>query len=108
MTKIDVVCPRCFETKRVIRNGHSSSGVQLYRCKHRLETFQLSYRYNGANPETDQTIVDMAMNVTGCRKSAEDKPQYCSPSFKKLTPHQVVQNVEPGAEVVICCEADEQ
>ncbi|CDG46938.1 Transposase, IS1 family [Serratia symbiotica SCt-VLC] len=42
------------------------------------------------------------------RKSAEDKPQYCSPSFKKLTPHQVAQNVESGAEVVICCEADEQ
>ena len=41
-------------------------------------------------------------------KGTEDKPQYCSSSFKKLTPHQVAQNVEPGAEVVICCEADEQ
>ncbi|WP_261137393.1 IS1 family transposase [Serratia quinivorans] len=37
-----------------------------------------------------------------------DKPQYRSASSKKLTPHQVAQNVEPGAEVVICCEADEQ
>lgn len=37
-----------------------------------------------------------------------DKPQYRSASSKKLTPHQVAQNVEPGAEVIICCEADEQ
>ncbi|HBZ1253847.1 TPA: IS1 family transposase, partial [Klebsiella pneumoniae] len=33
MAKIDVVCPRCSETQGVIRNGHSTSGAQLYRCK---------------------------------------------------------------------------
>lgn len=37
-----------------------------------------------------------------------NKPQYRSAPSKKLTPHQVAQNVEPDAEVVICCEADEQ
>jgi len=41
-------------------------------------------------------------------KGTADKSQHRSPSSKKLTPHQVAQNVEPGAEVVICCEADEQ
>ncbi|MBF1995841.1 IS1 family transposase [Serratia symbiotica] len=61
MTKIDVVYPHCSETKRVIRNSHSRSGAQLYRCKHCLKTFQLSYRYNSAKPATHQTIVDMAM-----------------------------------------------
>lgn len=41
-------------------------------------------------------------------KGTADNYQHRSPSSKKLTPHQVAQNVEPGAEVVICCEADEQ
>ena len=54
----------------MIRNGHSGSGAQLYRCKHCLKTFQLSYRYNGAKPETQQVIVDMAMNGSGCRATA--------------------------------------
>ena len=70
MAKIDVVCPRCSETQGVIRNGHSTSGAQLYRCKLCLKTFQLSYRYNGAKPETQQVIVDMAMNGSGCRDTA--------------------------------------
>lgn len=41
-------------------------------------------------------------------KGTADKSQHCSRSSKKLTPHQVAQNVEPEAEVVIFCEADEQ
>jgi insertion element IS1 protein InsB len=41
-------------------------------------------------------------------QGSADKSQHRSPSSKKLTPHQVAQNVEPGAEVVICCETDEQ
>lgn len=109
MAKIDVVCPRRSETNGVLRNGHSGSGAQLYRCKHCLKTFQLSYRYNGAKPETQQVIVDMAMNGYGCRDTARvlKISLNSSPSSKKLSPRQVAQNVETGAEVVICCEADE-
>ncbi|KAF1366311.1 transposase-like protein [Yokenella regensburgei] len=66
MAKIDVVCPRCSETQGGIRNGHSSSGAQLYHCKQCLKTFQFRYRYNGAH----QTIVDMAMNGSGCRDTS--------------------------------------
>ncbi|ESU77813.1 Transposase [Shigella dysenteriae WRSd3] len=47
MAKIDVVCHRYSETQGGIRNGHSSSGAQLY---------QLDYRYNGVEPETHQTF----------------------------------------------------
>ncbi len=57
MAKIDVVCPRGSEAQGMIRNGHSSSGTQLY-------------RYNGAKPEPHQTIIDMAMNGSGCRDTA--------------------------------------
>jgi insertion element IS1 protein InsB len=46
--------------------------------------------------------------MPGYSKGAEDKPQYSSPSSKKLAPLQVAQRIEPGAEVVICCEVDEQ
>ncbi|HHQ6578271.1 TPA: IS1 family transposase [Serratia fonticola] len=111
MAKIDVVCPRCSETQGVIQNGHSSSGAQLYRCKQCLKTFQLHYRYNGAKPETHQAIVDMAMNGSGCRDTARVLRISLNTvlrHLKNFAPHQVAQNVEPGAEVVICCEADEQ
>ena len=70
MAKIDVVCPRCSETQGVIRNGHSTSGAQLYRCKLCLKTFQLSFQYNAAKPDTHQSIIDMAMNGAGCRDTA--------------------------------------
>ncbi|ACR69715.1 putative transposase [Edwardsiella ictaluri 93-146] len=42
MAKIDVVCPRGAKTQDVIRNGHATSGAQVYRCKLCLKTFQLS------------------------------------------------------------------
>ncbi|EMB4114473.1 IS1 family transposase [Serratia marcescens] len=111
MAKIDVVCPRRTETHGVIRNGHSGSGAQLYRCKLCLKTFQLSYCYNGAKPGTHQTIVDMAMNGSGCRDTARVlgislNTVLCH--LKNFSPQQVAQNAESGATVVICCEADEQ
>ena len=46
--------------------------------------------------------------MQGYGKSAEDKSQHRSPPSKKLAPLQVAQCIEPGAEIVICCEADEQ
>ncbi|EKS7771622.1 IS1 family transposase, partial [Edwardsiella ictaluri] len=52
MAKIDLVCPRCTKTQGVIRNGHSTSGAQLYRCKLCLKTFQLNFQYNAAKPNT--------------------------------------------------------
>lgn len=70
MAKIDVVCLRCSEAKGVIRNGHSTSGAQLYRCRLCLKTFQLSFQYNAAKPDIHQSIIDMAMNGSGCRDTA--------------------------------------
>ncbi len=46
--------------------------------------------------------------MQGYSKSAEDKSQHRSPPFKKLAPLQAAQRIEPRAEIVICCEADEQ
>ncbi|MGL5669489.1 MAG: IS1 family transposase [Shewanella sp.] len=50
MMKIAVVCPCCTKTQGVIRNGHSTSGTQLDRCKRCLKTSQLNFQYNAANP----------------------------------------------------------
>ena len=69
MAKIDMVYPRCFKTQGVIRNGHSTSDAQL-RCKLCLKTFQLSFQYNAAKPNIHQSIIDMAMNGSGCRDTA--------------------------------------
>ncbi|EEW3158926.1 IS1 family transposase [Escherichia coli] len=111
MAKIDVVCPRCSETEGIIRNGHSASGAQLFRCKHCLKTFQLNYRYKGAKPETHQAIVDMAMNGSGCRDTARVLKISLNTvlrHLKNFAPLQAAQRIEPRAEIVICCEADEQ
>lgn len=70
MAKIDVICPRCSEADGVRCNGHSLSGAQRYICKLCLKTFQLHFRYRGAQPDIHQTIVDMAMNGSGCRDTA--------------------------------------
>nr|WP_219256334.1 IS1 family transposase [Plesiomonas shigelloides]MBW3791794.1 IS1 family transposase [Plesiomonas shigelloides] len=111
MAKIDVVCPRCSKTEGVIRNGHSTSGAQLYRCKLCLKTFQLNFHYNAAKPNIHQAIIDMAMNGAGCRDTARVLNISLNTvlrHLKNLGPKQVAQHVELGAEVVICCEADEQ
>ncbi|HEI6905442.1 TPA: IS1 family transposase [Yersinia enterocolitica] len=98
MAKIDVVCPRGSEAQGVIRNGHSSSRTQLY-------------RYNGAKPEPHQTIIDMAMNGSGCRDTArllKISLNTVLRHLKNLPPASGSAKREPGAEVVICCETDEQ
>ncbi|HHB8001423.1 MULTISPECIES: IS1 family transposase [Klebsiella] len=106
-----MVYPRCSETQGVIRNGHSTSGAQLYRCKLCLKTFQFSFQYNAAKPDTHQSIIDMAMNGAGCRDTVrvlDISLNTVLRHLKNLAPKQVAQHIEPGAEVVICCEADEQ
>ncbi|NBJ37249.1 hypothetical protein GE191_26760 [Serratia fonticola] len=35
--------------------------------QHCSKTFQLHFSYSGAKPDTHQTIVNMAMNGSGCR-----------------------------------------
>ena len=67
MAQIDVVFPHSSKTEGIIRNGHSTSGAQLYRCKLYLKTFQLNVHYNAARPNIHQSIIDMAMNGARCR-----------------------------------------
>lgn len=64
-----MVCPRCSEAQGIVQNGYSSSGAQLYRCKHCLKTFQLHYSYNG-EPRNLSSHCDMAMNGSGYHDTA--------------------------------------
>ncbi len=52
----------------------------------------------------------MAMNGSGCRDIARVLKISLNTVLRhlKIAPYQVAQNVESGAEIVICCEADEQ
>ncbi|EOF5098413.1 IS1 family transposase [Salmonella enterica] len=111
MAKVDVVCPQCNETHGVRCNGHSASGTRRYICKHCSKTFQLNFSYSGAKPDTHQIIVDMAMNGSGCRDTARVPGISLNTALrhlKKFPPKQVAENIDSEAEVVICCEADEQ
>lgn len=103
MAKIAVVCPRGTD-------GHSTSDAQLYRCGRSLKTFQLSFQYNAAKPNTHQSIIRMTISSSGCRDTVRvlDISLNTPPPSKKLGPRQQAQHVELGAEVVICCKADEQ
>ncbi|MEZ4518303.1 MAG: helix-turn-helix domain-containing protein [Chloroflexota bacterium] len=34
MDELQISCPKCYETARQIKDGHTSSGSQRYRCRH--------------------------------------------------------------------------
>jgi len=42
------------------------------------------------------------------RPGTGHQPQHSTPALKKIEPKQVTENIGPEAEVVICCETDEQ
>ncbi|WP_092876970.1 IS1-like element transposase [Izhakiella capsodis] len=65
-----MICRHFSHTHGIIRNGHSCTGAQLYRCDQYLKTFQINYRYNGVKPDTHHAIEEMAMNDAGHRDTA--------------------------------------
>ncbi|WP_372338125.1 IS1-like element transposase [Hafnia alvei] len=53
----------------------------------------------------------MAMNGVGCRATARIMgvgPQHDFPPFKKLRPQSVTSRIQPGSDVIVCAEMDEQ
>jgi transposase-like protein len=67
-------CPYC-QGSDIVRHGLSPEGKQRYRCRACLQgrgrTFLLDYSYAGQSPAVKQQIVDMAMNASGIRDTAE-------------------------------------
>ncbi|STL93788.1 IS1 transposase [Escherichia coli] len=62
-------------------------------------------------PGTHQKIIDMAMNGVGCRATARIMGVGLNTIFrhlKKLRPQSVTSRIQPGSDVIVCAEMDEQ
>ncbi|STT54367.1 putative transposase [Klebsiella pneumoniae] len=94
-----------------MRNGKSTAGHQRYLCSHCRKTWQISFTYTVSQPGTHQKIIDMAMNGVGCRASARIMGVGLNTIFtalKKLRPEPVTSRIQPGSDVIVCAEMDEQ
>ncbi|MDU6132969.1 MAG: IS1 family transposase, partial [Klebsiella pneumoniae] len=104
-------CPSCSATEGVMRNGKSTAGHQRYLCSHCRKTWQLTFTYAASQPGTHQKIIDMAMNGVGCRATARLMGVGLNTilrHFKKLRPQSVTSRIQPGSDVIVCAEMDEQ
>ncbi|HEV2122093.1 MAG TPA: IS1-like element transposase [Chloroflexota bacterium] len=66
---IEIPCRYC-PSHDLVKNGHSETGAQRYRCKSCRRTFQLTYRYNAWNAGTKEHIDEMTLNSSGVRDIA--------------------------------------
>ncbi|WP_407305975.1 IS1 family transposase [Klebsiella quasipneumoniae] len=111
MVSVSVFCPSCSATQGVVRNGKSTAGHQRYLCSHCLKTWQLTFTYTASQPGTHQKIIDMAMNGVGCRATARIMGIGLNTIFRHLKNSQaaaVTSRIQPGSDVIVCAEMDEQ
>ncbi|WP_235837702.1 IS1-like element IS1A family transposase, partial [Escherichia coli] len=111
MASVSISCPSCSATDGVVRNGKSTAGHQRYLCSHCRKTWQLQFTYTVSQPGTHQKIIDMAMNGVGCRATARIMGVGLNTilrHFKKLRPQSVTSRIQPGSDVIVCAEMDEQ
>ncbi|WP_309467094.1 IS1 family transposase [Escherichia coli] len=111
MASVSISCPSCSATEGVVRNGKSTAGHQRYLCSHCRKTWQLQFTYTASQSGTHQKIIDMAMNGVGCRASARIMGVGLNTilrHFKKLRPQSVTSRIQPGSDVIVCAEMDEQ
>ncbi|HFI8086180.1 TPA: IS1-like element IS1A family transposase [Escherichia coli] len=111
MASVSISCPSCSATDGVVRNGKSTAGHQRYLCSHCRKTWQLQFTYTASQPGTHQKIIDMAMNGVGCRATARIMGVGLNTilrHFKKLRPQSVTSRIQPGSDVIVCAEMDEQ
>ncbi len=76
-----------------------------------VKTWQLQFTYTASQPGTHQKIIDMAMNGVGCRATARIMGVGLNTIFtslKKLRPQSVTSRIQPGSDVIVCAEMDEQ
>ena len=111
MASVSISCPSCSATDGVVRNGKSTAGHQRYLCSHCRKTWQLQFTYTASQPGTHQKIIDMAMNGVGCRATARIMGVGLNTilrHLKKLRPQSVTSRIQPGSDVIVCAEMDEQ
>ncbi|MEE6300395.1 IS1 family transposase, partial [Escherichia coli] len=101
MASVSISCPSCSATDGVVRNGKSTAGHQRYLCSHCRKTWQLQFTYTASQPGTHQKIIDMAMNGVGCRATA----RIMGVGLNTIL---VTSRIQPGSDVIVCAEMDEQ
>jgi insertion element IS1 protein InsB len=67
------------------------------------------FTYTASQPGTPK-IIDMAMNGVGCRASARIMGVGLNTILRhlKLRPQSVTSRIQPGSDVIVCAEMDEQ
>ncbi len=111
MASVSISCPSCSATDGVVRNGKSTAGHQRYLCSHCRKTWQLQFTYTASQPGTHQKIIDMTHEwrwMPGNRPHYGRWPQHDFTSLKKLRPQSVTSRIQPGSDVIVCAEMDEQ
>ncbi|MCZ5350426.1 IS1 family transposase [Escherichia coli] len=136
MASVSISCPSCSATDGVVRNGKSTAGHQRYLCSHCRKTWQLQFTYTASQPGTHQKIIDNSMNGVGCRATARIMGVGLNTILRHLKTQAAVGNlahtagqwrhrlrgngrtvglcrgkiapVQPGSDVIVCAEMDEQ
>ncbi|WP_433915320.1 IS1 family transposase [Klebsiella michiganensis] len=111
MASVSISCPSCSATDGVVRNGKSTAGHQRYLCSHCRKTWQLQFTYTASQPGTHQKKLIYAHEwrwMPGNRPHYGRWPQHDFPPFKKLRPQSVTSRIQPGSDVIVCAEMDEQ
>ncbi|HEK1094951.1 TPA: IS1 family transposase [Proteus mirabilis] len=70
VAKINVSCPYCCSSKKVVCNGYTPTRIQRYLCSSCNKTFQLSFSQKASEPGVHQQIINMAKNGVSCRAIA--------------------------------------
>jgi transposase len=60
------ICPFC-NSEDLVKNGHSATGKQRWRCNTCKKSFQLEYKYNAWKPGTKEAIIQQTLNSSGVR-----------------------------------------
>ncbi|WP_242450472.1 IS1 family transposase [Klebsiella quasipneumoniae] len=106
MASVSVCCPSCSATEGVMRNGKSTAGHQRYLCSHCRKTWQLTFTYR-SQPGTHQKILIWHEGV-GAASTYGRGLNTILRHFKKLRPQSVTSRIQPGSDVIVCAEMDEQ
>jgi transposase-like protein len=66
-----IVCPFCSKDD-LVKNGHSVTGEQRWRCNNCKKSFQLEYKYNAWKPGVKETIIQQTLNSSGVRDTGRN------------------------------------
>jgi transposase-like protein len=61
-----IVCPFC-NNDDLVKNGHSVTSEQRWRCNKCKKSFQLEYKYNAWKPGVQEAIIEQTLNSSGVR-----------------------------------------